>query len=865
MNKSVRTIILGLDLDGAPIETNDPLFVQRMGPSAFLDFLEIHCGIVTETMTKIERIAVFLGILAENIGRFPSFQKSWMNAPFATARRLLEWIDTWYLSGWNGTIQVFTATGMPEEVVRIHELAFLESSAGDRLGAGIGKRLLKVAAALRSGIGLPLASVEILDDMNDWPIAWQRMFALLPCSWKSFSENNNSPTVSIFQFDSALSAGRYLASMYEQISMDVKTCCIYEADSTIMDEILFDTGRPQTGSRGASGADSASQILPLALSLHRNPPNMSILLSFLSLPICPVGHLRIKLARTIAASGGIFGDAWNEAIEDERTKIIEKGHDPAKLDLFLKEWIPDERYGDFSFPRRVLLEKTALVLQYLENLGTSIDVTAAISRTILFHKTLNLLGPTYENLNWSIIEDILAMVASVRNTNILNRSEAGALRVWDKPGAVCSPCENLVWYMPKPSNLPVDFPWSMSEKNLLSTHGCVFSSLFERSSRSLRIARRVLNLAAKNIVLILPSVRSELSLAELILRYAKERFVIQDISGDTHILRNSLPKLEPVKYLPLPKLNRWWKIPVDAGPSDKWKNSYSQTQQFITRPAQWLLERKAKIQAGTILSLPDLPTYTGTCAHRLVEALFFDFNKQAIFLSVTDYDAWFEKTFPLVLEKFAYPYTSNDAVHERVNFHDRLHSSVRTLCQFLKEIKAINIQLEQRLEGDILGAYFIGSADLVFDTPSGKSGIIDMKYSGWIDGFIEKLQTDTDIQLTIYAELFQKMKNILPETAYWLFPREKLVARNSVFYPGAVIASSRRDHQTRLSMIAKSIEWRKKQIAAGRIEVVSVATTDLVEVGKAVTEFAPPGSLPKAEPYDAFDQYLDVYGWSEMS
>ena len=54
MIKNERTIILGIDLDGAPVQGDDPLYVNRMGPKAFLDFLEIYSGIIPSQNSQIE-------------------------------------------------------------------------------------------------------------------------------------------------------------------------------------------------------------------------------------------------------------------------------------------------------------------------------------------------------------------------------------------------------------------------------------------------------------------------------------------------------------------------------------------------------------------------------------------------------------------------------------------------------------------------------------------------------------------------------------------------------------------------------------------------------------------------------------------
>ncbi|MDA3941590.1 MAG: hypothetical protein PF693_20165, partial [Spirochaetia bacterium] len=124
MTKTERTIILGIDFDGAPVQTSDPLFVNKIGPLTFLDFLEIHSGLIPVQTSQLERIASFMAVLREHRGEFSFYEESWTRTPFNAARRMLEWIDAWYLHGWNGEMEYPTdSTG--EKTTCILELAAL--------------------------------------------------------------------------------------------------------------------------------------------------------------------------------------------------------------------------------------------------------------------------------------------------------------------------------------------------------------------------------------------------------------------------------------------------------------------------------------------------------------------------------------------------------------------------------------------------------------------------------------------------------------------------------------------------------------------------------------------------------------------
>jgi hypothetical protein len=97
MIKNERTIFLGIDFDGAPVQGDNPLFVSRM----------------------------------------------------------LEWIDTLYLQGWNGKMEQFDNFSK-ETNASILELAALEKASRNRVSPGIGQRLLNLSAVLDGGINLPL-------------------------------------------------------------------------------------------------------------------------------------------------------------------------------------------------------------------------------------------------------------------------------------------------------------------------------------------------------------------------------------------------------------------------------------------------------------------------------------------------------------------------------------------------------------------------------------------------------------------------------------------------------------------------------------------------------------------------------------
>ena len=88
-----------------------------------------------------------MAVLKENKGSFPFYADSWEKAPFASTKRMLEWIDAWYLHGWNGEIGK-TDDFLMESTAPILELAALDKASGNRVSPGTGKRLLDLSAVL---------------------------------------------------------------------------------------------------------------------------------------------------------------------------------------------------------------------------------------------------------------------------------------------------------------------------------------------------------------------------------------------------------------------------------------------------------------------------------------------------------------------------------------------------------------------------------------------------------------------------------------------------------------------------------------------------------------------------------------------
>jgi len=317
-------------------------------------------------------------------------------------------------------------------------------------------------------------------------------------------------------------------------------------------------------------------------------------------------------------------------------------------------------------------------------------------------------------------------------------------------------------------------------------------------------------------------------------------------------------QLTSVSKIRLPEPKRWWKVPRSFGPEPDWHASYSQMNTLLRRPAQWVLEHKARIRTSAILSVPDRATLAGSFAHALVQRCIETFGARASRLDATEFSAWYDVAFESLLTSQGARWLEPGAAQERLRLRESLLTSIGTLLSQLRAANAASLESEKELAGTLFGIPFMGAADIVLKTGSDRHAIIDMKNSGWLNGHRDMLERDTDIQLTIYAELYRQVSGAVAEAVYYLIPKEKLLARDPSIFPLAELVVSARTHAQRLGMIKTSFEWRRQQLDEGSIEVVCEATEESEGLAQ-----GPEGGLPLEEAFDRYDPFLGIYGWSD--
>lgn len=807
-------------------------------PKSFLDFLEVHCGIAPAETNQLERTVAMMNVLRSCEGSFPTFMDSWEIDPFAVAGRLLEWMDEWYLAGWDGS-------ELSVEYGRLRELSDIFAAASDTMALAEGLRLQQLTERFKQGVQPPLSTLIIHSDEQEWPKKWREVFSLISgnVAYTPKKIGSASPSVKILEFDSLLSASRYVAG---KIKNDNRNAAVLtEEDSPIIDEVISASGLPRSGCGQRRRNFPAEQLLPLALRLIKEPLEMDDLLNFLSLPVSPLGNERYMLAAELANNAGLESTQIRESIGD---------------------WIPESPHPDTALPVNEILQVCTRVRKFLISISPG-QRGSALTMVDTFSTMVELLS-SWSTLSMNIIDGMLKSLfkGSVAGAD----AEAGVRRIFTSTQQMTDSVERLWYISPKSADTTRRYPWSAQEMHILNQAGCSFIPQSVLDTQYTNSVERIIRGVTDELILLVPRRRTELSSAQMIVRYTGgfaaintyhlERIILTT-DGDVEVARLSLPAR-----------SSHWSVPVDVGlkGDDTYDgySSYSSIQKLINRPAQWVLEKRAKLNPGGVLRIPDITTFRGTCAHAMVEKLVMKFRAGSTDLSRDEFSEWYELNFTRVLEDYGRPLLSKYATRIRVKFKDELKESIWTLLGILRNSRVCHIASEMELEGVIRNIRFFGSADLVVQKSDGSYAVVDMKYSSW-NGYAHKIEAGSDIQLAIYTELVMQRneddstRNIVPAAGYWLFPRRELLTAGRDFFSDAHVVETNGNHESRISMLEKSIAWRQRQLTDGYVEIVSESIS--AEESKLPPQLQrPDDAFPREEAKDSFDAFINLYGWENQ-
>ena len=872
---------LGLSLDGQrAIRPLNRLGDIDTGPLGLLSLLETTLGLTAPSTPTAERVIQYRDCLARCLTDHRFYGRSFQTDELGTAALLLEWRDTWRLAGWTGSLPA-------NAPARLRDMAEVEIEARNRVSPGIGDRLERVLTALGSRKA-GIKEIAIVDPLDAFPLAWQRVLAKLPLQSASLPASQAtgmlgdlqralaaraagepvSPLVwcddgslQIVQAETVALAARWVAG---KMAEDLDVLIVSGAEGERLDGALAASDSARTGLRESSAFRPALQVLPLALDLLWAPLNFQALVQFLTHPVCPIpGFARKRLAEKISRAPGIGGADWRTALDEidaHYRKLSDERADQVREAI--TAWIEPIRY-DFTegAPVNALLARAIALTDFFRSRLIDDDP----SRRSAFHAAFGQCSAAVDalralsmqrvaSLSPTQLKKLVTQATARGSENPMRMAEVGAHRAISDPAAAVEDADHVIWWQMQLPRLPASYPWSRTELSVLADAGVQLPSVAGELQRIAATWCRPVNAAGRTLTLVLPPPEIDVHPAWQMIQALIPDAPIRSLGT---ILHKGGDGTQAIVETPLPSRRRWWQLPPEVPLPPREKESFSSLELLLFTPFHWLLKYPAKLRPSNLVELTNEFLLRGNLAHHLIEQFYR--TPGALDFSDGEFNEWFGRHFPQLVTEQGATFLMPGRSADLEGFRHRLHRAMSELRRQLTLAKVRTVVPEQEVEGHFVGGTLAGFADLVLECdsrPGANQAIVDMKWSGF-KKYSQKLAKNRHLQLALYAELLRQKTGAWPALAYFILDEARLLAQDDQVFAEARRVTPETDETAAhlWQRFLASYSWRRKQLEAGRIEV---ALQGIPEDDDSV----PPEEAIAAEYLNEdYNDYLCLAGW----
>lgn len=872
-------LTFGIHLDGerfAP--ARNCLGEASVGPLGLLGFLETHLGLLRDWPSRAERIVQYRQCLQLADRPKAFFHRSFETDQLGSAQTLLDWRDTWYLHGWDGT----APDGAP---LRIADLALAETFARSRLAPSIGERLVRVRAALAVRRP-PLERIVLVEPLQALPVRWREVLAMVPVDAVAPRRPSGQGFLAELQqaltriADSAAAAGEAcklawrddgsvcvvqaetagLAAAWAatQLGDGASGLLVAPAQGARLDATLAGAGLPRQGFTQASAFRPTLQVLPLALEIIWDPINFYGLVQFLTHPVCPIpGFARRALAGKIADRPGIGGRAWERVLE---TIAEHYGDKAAEVRQLIRDWLEHARYSpQEKAPIQAVIGRVERVGRYFQDRLMVADPARRLANNAGFaqcracaQSLRGLAGQGVESIGQRQLQILVQQATAQGSDNPMLAAQVGASGAITHPGAAVASAEQVLWWNLAMPTLPAPYAWTAAELKALHEMGVLLPPTEFRLAQAVQEWLRPVLAASKRLVLVLPAQGQEVHPLWQMMQAVVDKPRVVALES---LLSASSPATRPVEHCALPAKARWWQLPADVQIPMRGKESFSSLELLLFNPSLWLFKYPARLRPSNLISMSADFRMLGNLAHELVGRFYGEAG--ALTMPADRYEAWFAGAFAEVVREEGATLLMPGRGTDLENFRYKVSVALSSLRGQLHAAGVTRVTSEMELTGSFAGGALAGFADLVVETARGRTAIIDMKYGG-IKKYPDLLKTNRHLQLAIYAELARQMQGTWPGVAYFILERARMFAPDSAFFQDAeVVASLAGENTAQLwQRFLASWKWRCGQIQAGRIEVA------LNDIEPTEESAAPADAIDPCVLDETYNDYVSLCGWT---
>jgi predicted NUDIX family NTP pyrophosphohydrolase len=444
-------------------------------------------------------------------------------------------------------------------------------------------------------------------------------------------------------------------------------------------------------------------------------------------------------------------------------------------------------------------------------------------------------------------------------------AQAGHVARVAHPGGILGAADTVVWWSFAADDAPSAprSPWSRAEREFLAKAGVVLEDPAARARREAEALLAPIRFAAKSLVLVVPDRRAGVEAAphpvldRVRAAFGEAATKLEISAADVLAGRASLLGAQvagaPVALQPLPRLRRWWKLPPGSVPA-RATESYSSLDSFVQSPFRWLLNYPARLRPGELGGLPEGAQLLGT----LAEELILEAAADAAFVATAsekDVTRRVEARLPGLLAESGAILLQPGFELERERLRACAVRAAWTLVRAMRDGQWRFDPALKELKGTFCGGEVMGVADMVLTRAKSPLAVLDLKW-GWRSGRFKQLKENRALQLAVYSHCLREKNSPWPHIGYLIIQSAEILAPSAGAFPGATEVACAGDCADLWKAFEIRWNWRRKQLDAGRVEVVTEDTVPDAD------SFPPPGAL-EMDDETPFNDHVHLLGWEE--
>ena len=607
---------------------------------------------------------------------------------------------------------------------------------------------------------------------------------------------------------------------------------IVASNNIDLDFSLVSFGKEASGSFQTNSNPQLVQLYKLVIPCFSNQFNIQTFLSFLQLKYSPLPfELKSKILKCVNKTPGVGNENWKTIISEFISGDID-----SKTDLTTKErkTIIELFLSFETLEETEAVNKANRIINFLINwCETSLKSNVKIELREQFNYLRELFTRTIDLIqnenNINAIENAFQTIYSAGNFTSYVKQEESILCINDFSKIIeeCSKSIIVSDFYGSFTSRDISKFLLVEEQNYLRKNNAFFNFYAELETEQLSNG---INKAKKQLILCVIEnqliekhpfhIRLETLFSE---SYKKIEISITNLR-DFEKLDIDFFKVNPLiesAEIIIPSAKAYFESNLLSLISKRETESASSIEKLIQYPFEWVLAYILNMRSYQGLSFSRENELKGNIAHKIIENIFSQ-KISDLFIPIDVSTEILNNEFNKVIQQEGIMFLQPEKRFELLEFKQRLFNSITTLIEIIN-LNEFNIFACEKAFGketpcfiEEVNSNVVGYIDLVLKNKEGNYFVIDLKWTFSDKKFVEKIDKNEAIQLSLYAAALGDKD--LTQSGYFLLNQNILVTAANLKGNFQKVGNEF-SNQLVLDKIKKSIEFRLNEFRVGKLEI----------------------------------------------